>query len=192
MPGPVHVRHGQFRGVRRVVDAGVLKRPVPARGETRDWDSPTIVSDAVASTPPPAALIVATVGAAPKTRPVASMGASCGSLDVQVIGTLRMAPFLSRTVAVNRSVSPGLRKAAVGLIWSVFSVTTIVAVPRCAADGDNDVAHISTFPGERPVTSPVADTVATAGLLVSHVTGPGGATGVICNVLPTPTWLVDG
>jgi hypothetical protein len=113
-------------------------------------------------------------------------------LDVQVIGTLRMAPFLSRTVAVNRSVSPGLRKAAVGLIWSVFSVTTIVAVPRCAADGYNDVAHISTFPCERPVTSPVADTVATAGLLVSHVTVPGGATGVICNVLPTPTWLVDG
>src|SRR5207247_10889951 len=105
---------------------------------------------------------------------------------------LRAVPFASFGVAVNCVVAPIVTPAAVGLTVTEATgtfVTVRAAVPLCPSL----VAVIVAEPAAQPVTRPRAETVATAALLVPHVTArplravPFASFGVAVNWVVAPT-----
>src|SRR2546428_1084470 len=116
------------------------------------------------------AVIVAEPAATPVTNPFAETVAAAALLVAQVTTRpLRAVPFASFGVAVNWVVAPTVTPTAVGLTVTEATatlVTVIADVPLCPSL----VAVIVAEPATTPVTTPLTDTVATAALLVAHVT----------------------
>src|SRR5215207_8458170 len=80
------------------------------------------------------------------------------------------APVASVTTAVSVLASPSASESADGVIVTVATgtrLTTIIAVPYLPSL----VASICATPSATAVTTPVEDTVATAGRLEAHATG---------------------
>src|SRR5206468_350803 len=108
-------------------------------------------------------------------------------------------PLASLSVAVSCTVPPTYRFGAAGLTVTEATGTRLTltpALPLCPSL----VAVTVTEPAATPVTSPVADTVATAGFALVHVTTrpasrfPAASLGVAlsCVVAPTNTVAVAG
>jgi len=107
-------------------------------------------------------------------------------------------PLASSVVAVNCTVCPTCMLAEAGLTTTEATgteVTVIAAVPLFPSL----VAVIVADPAATPLTSPFAETVATAGALLVHVTTrslsglsfASSGVAVTCTVLPTDT-VADG
>src|SRR5439155_14123189 len=116
------------------------------------------------------AVIVAKPAVTPVTNPLALTVATAALLLAHVTTRpLRAVPFASCGAAVNWVVAPTVRLAAAGLTVTDATgtlVTVTVAVPLCPSL----VAVIVAAPAATPVTKPLAETVATAALLVAQVT----------------------
>ncbi len=134
----------------------------------------------------------------PVTSPVDETVAMAALLVVHVtVRPVSTFPAASVVVAVNCTVAPTFTVAVPGLTdtdvtGAAVAVTVIAAVPLCPSL----VAVIVTGPpAVTPVTSPVDETVATAALLVVHVTVRPVSTfpaascvvAVSCTVAPTAT-----
>src|SRR3989442_5387207 len=153
-------------------------------------DVPLTVSDV--------AVIVAAPVVTPLTSPLPVTVATAGLLDAQLtVRPVRVLPFASLRVAVSWTVWPVGREAGAGVTvpdatgaGGGGAVTVIAAVPLFPSL----VAVSVAAPTATPVACPVPFTVATAGLLLDHVTvrPPNGlpkASRVIakyCAVCPTP------
>jgi len=128
------------------------------------------VMAAVPLCPSLVAVIVAELAATPVTNPLAETVAAAALLVAHVTARpLRAVPFASFGVAVNAVVAPTVRLAVAGLTVTEATgtlVTVMAAVPLCPSL----VAVIAAEPVATPVTNPLAETVATAALLVPHVT----------------------
>jgi len=128
------------------------------------------VTVAVPLCPSLVAVIVAEPAATPVTKPLAETVAAAALLVAQVTTRpLRAVPFASFGVAVNCVVAPTVTPAAVGLTVTEATgtlVTVMADVPLCPSL----VAVIVAEPAATPVTDPLAETVATAPLLVAQVT----------------------
>jgi hypothetical protein len=116
------------------------------------------------------AVIVADPSATPVTRPVAFTVATVGSLEPHVTTRpVNTPPAESFVTAVN-CVVPVMRMTALGgataTVLTGTSDTVMVLVPLFVSL----VAVIVAVPGATAVTTPAADTVATAVLLEPHVT----------------------
>src|SRR5438309_10562189 len=147
-----------------------------------------------------AAVIVADPAAAPVTRPLAETVATALLLDAQVISRPDSGrPFASSGVAVSWTFSPTWMAAVAGLTLTDATgtgVTITAALPVFASL----VAVIVTAPAAMPVTSPVEDTVATAGALDAHATArpestlPAASVRVAasCTLAPTSTTALAG
>ena len=129
----------------------------------------TVMAD-VPLCPSLVAVIVAEPVATPVTNPLAETVATAALLVAQVTARpLRAVPFASFGVAVNWVVVPTVTPAAVGLTVTEATgtlVTVMADVPVCPSL----VAVIVAEPVATAVTTPLAETVATAALLVAHVT----------------------
>src|SRR5213594_3371651 len=129
----------------------------------------TVMAD-VPLCPSLVAVIVAAPAATPVTNPLAETVATAALLVAQVtVRPLRAVPFASFAVAVNWVVVPTVTVAAAGLNVTEATGTLVTVradVPLCPSL----VAVIVAEPAATPVTRPLADTVATAALLVAHVT----------------------
>jgi len=116
------------------------------------------------------AVIVAEPAATPVTKPLALTVATAALPVAHVtVRPLRAVPFASFGVAVNWVVPPTVRLAVAGLTVTEATgtfVTVTAAVPLCPSLVAVNVAE----PVATPVTKPFAETVATAALLVPHVT----------------------
>src|SRR5213593_3549839 len=141
------------------------------------------------------AVMVAEPTATPLTTPlletVATAALSLAHVTVRPVSVL---PFASFSVAVSATVRPTATLAVAGLTVTVATgtcTTVIVALPLCPSHVAVIVAEPATF----PVTSPFELTVATAVLLLAHVTVrpvnglPFASFGVAvsCTVLPSST-----
>jgi len=139
--------------------------------------------------------MVAEPTATPLTTPlletVATAALSLAHVTVRPVSVL---PFASFSVAVSATVRPTATLAVAGLTVTVATgtcTTVIVALPLCPSHVAVIVAEPATF----PVTSPFELTVATAVLLLAHVTVrpvnglPFASFGVAvsCTVLPSST-----
>jgi hypothetical protein len=146
------------------------------------------------------AMMVAVPGATAVTTPLADTAATAGLLDVQVTGrSVTTAPFASRTDATSVVVWPATTLADVGCTATLPTgtrVTTTLAAPLLPPA----LALIVADPGATALRTPVADTVATDGLLDAHVIGrsmtavPLASVTVADNtaVWPTFRFAVDG
>src|SRR3989449_7185536 len=158
------------------------------------------VTAAVPLCPSLVAVMVAVPVATPVTRPPVDTVAIAGALDAQVtIRPLSGLPFASSGVAVSWPHCPTWIPAVAGLTLTDatgggFTVTAAVPLfPSLAA-------VIVAAPAVTPVTSPVEDTVATAGALDAQVTDrpestlPAASRSVAasCTVAPTITTAVAG
>src|SRR5205807_155899 len=116
------------------------------------------------------AVIVAEPAAALLTRPLADTVATAAVPVAQVTTRpLSAVPCASFGVAVSCVVAPTGRPAAAGLTVTEATgtlVTVMADVPLCPSL----VAVIVAEPAATPVTNPLAETVATAALLVTQVT----------------------
>src|ERR1700688_1155580 len=125
---------------------------------------------AVALWPALLAVMVASPGAMPVTRPLPATVATLGLLEVQVTTRpLNGLPFASLSVAVSCVVCPTITLADAGLMVTDATgtgMTVIAAVPLWPSL----VAVMVAAPGAMPVTRPVAETEATLGLLEVQVT----------------------
>src|SRR6266581_3376693 len=158
------------------------------------------VTAAVPLFPSLVAVIVAAPLATPVTRPPVDTAATAGALDAQVISRPDSGiPFASSSVAVSCAVCPTWMPTDTGLTLTDatgtrFTVTAALPVFPSL------VAVIVTAPAPAPVTSPVAVTVATAGVLDAQVTDrpdstlPAASFSVVvsCRVAPTSTTAVTG
>src|SRR6266581_1060814 len=158
------------------------------------------VTAAVPLFPSLVAVIVAAPLATPVTRPPVDTAATAGALDAQVISRPDSGiPFASSSVAVSCAVCPTWMPTDTGLTLTDatgtrFTVTAALPVFPSL------VAVIVTAPAPAPVTSPVAVTVATAGVLDAQVTDRPKSTlpaasfsvAVSCTVAPTSTTAVAG
>jgi hypothetical protein len=128
------------------------------------------VTAAVPLLPSLVAVIVADPTATPLTNPPADTVATPAALVVQVTTRpLRTLPAESLVVAVSCTAPPTTRLGAAGLTVTVAtgtSVTEMAAVPLFPSL----VAVIAADPAPTPLTTPLADTVATPAALVAHVT----------------------
>src|SRR5207244_817286 len=148
---------------------------------------------AVPATPSLVAVIVAVPAATPVTRPVAKTVATVLLLVVQVtVRPVRTLPAASLVPAASCIVCPTVRLTAAGLTVTEATgtlVTVTAAVPLCPSL----VAVIVAEPAATPVPRPLADTVATAALLVAQVTArplravPFASFGVAVNWVVAPT-----
>src|SRR5712691_7344326 len=153
------------------------------------------VSAAVPLWPSLVAVMVADPTATPLTTPlletVATAALSLAHVTVRPVSVL---PFASFSVAVSTTVRPTATLAVAGLTVTVATgtcTTVIAAPPLCPSLVAVIVAEPATF----PVTSPFELTVATAVLLLAHVTVrpvnglPFASFGVAvsCTVLPSST-----
>src|SRR2546426_7306312 len=158
------------------------------------------VTAAVPLCPSLVAVMVAVPVATPVTRPPVDTVAIAGALDAQLtIRPLSGLPFASSGVAVSWPHCPTWIPAVAGLTLTDatgtgFTVTAALPVLPSL------VAVIVTAPAATPVTSPVEDTVATAGALDVQVTDRPESTlpaasfsvAVSCTVAPTSTTAVTG
>src|SRR5712691_409091 len=146
------------------------------------------------------ALIVAVPAATPVTRPPVDTVATPRALDAHVtVRPLSGLPFASFGVAVSCTVCPTITLGDAGLMLTDatgtgFTVTAALPVFPSL------VAVIVTALAATPVTSPVEDTVATAGALDAQVTDRPDSTlpaesfsvAASCTVAPTSTTAVAG
>src|SRR2546422_404295 len=158
------------------------------------------VTAAVPLCPSLVAVMVAVPVATPVTSPPVDTVAIAGALDAQLtIRPLSGLPFASSGVAVSWPHCPTWIPAVAGLTLTDatgtgFTVTAALPVFPSL------VAVIVTAPAATPVTSPVEDTVATAGALDVQVTDRPESTlpaasfsvAVSCTVAPTSTTAVTG
>src|SRR2546427_46285 len=125
---------------------------------------------AVPLCPSEVAVIVAEPAATPVTRPLALSVATAGlPLDQATVRPASELPFASFVVAANGTVWPTCTDAVAGFTVTDATgtvLTVIVAVPLCPSE----VAVIVAEPAATPVTSPLALTVATAGLPLDQAT----------------------
>jgi len=116
------------------------------------------------------AVIVAVPPDAPVTTPVLETVATAVLLELHVTTrSVTTVPFTSLTVATSVVVSPSLTLTVAGATVTLptgIAATVTADVP----DFPSLVAVIVTEPTATPVTTPVADTVASAVLLDAHVT----------------------
>jgi hypothetical protein len=130
----------------------------------------TTVTEALPLLPPLVAETVAVPTARPVTTPVADTVATATLLDVQAMSrSLTMAPVTSFTVGVKVVVAPTRMVAVSGcsVTLAMAGGTTVTAlVPLFPSLAAVMVAE----PGAKPVTTPAADTVATAELSDDQVT----------------------
>src|SRR6266516_6034893 len=169
-----------------LADAGVTVTDATGTGVTVMADAPLF--------PSLVAVIVAGPAALPVTSPLALTVASAVLLLAQVtVRPLSGFPFASFGVAVSCTVWPTCTDAVAGLTVTAATgtlLTVIVAVPLCPSL----VAVIVAEPAAPPVTSPLALTVATAVLLLAHVTVrpanrlPFASFGVALSCTVRPTW----
>lgn len=125
---------------------------------------------AVALFPSLVAVIDAEPTATPVTNPVAETDATVAALlDHVTVRPVRMLPAESFVVAVSWTFVPTRSVATVGAIVTEATgttVTVIADVPLCPSL----IAVIVAEPAETAETRPVAETVATPGVLLDHVT----------------------
>src|SRR5881409_4101462 len=151
---------------------------------------------AVPLTPSLVAVMVAVPAARPRTSPLALTLATIGLPLAQVtVRPLSTFPAPSFRVALSWRLAPRSRVAVAGLITTDATdatgtlETVTVAVALCPPL----VAVIEAEPAATPVTKPLALTVATAALLVAHVTArplravPFESFGVAVNWVVAPT-----
>src|SRR6266849_1749698 len=148
--------------------AGQFTLPGKSRPEINDWVVTVTAADPLC--PSLVAVIVALPTPCAVTNPVLFTVATAVLFVVQVIRRpVSGLPLASRGVAVNCPVCPTVRLRVAGVTLTDAtgtSVTVMVAVPLLPSL----VAVMVAVPAPRAVTSPVAFTVATAELLVVHVT----------------------
>src|SRR5438876_3293474 len=140
---------------------------LPATGATGTMVTVTV---AVPFFPSLVAVSVAVPAATPVTRPLADTVAPAGAHPAQV--TTRPAgglPLASLGVAVSCTVCP-TRTLAVAGVTATEAHATFVTVIAAVPFVPSILAVIVAVPGVPAVTSPFPLTVATAALLVSHVT----------------------
>src|SRR2546425_5860360 len=155
---------------------------------------------AVPLCPSEVAVIVAAPAATPLTRPLALTVATEAFEVVHVtVRPVSVLPLASFTVAVSGTVWPTCTDAVAGL--TVTDATRTVATVIAAVPLFPSLVAVSVAaPTATPVACPAPFTVATAGLLLDHVTvrPPSGlpkASRVIakyCAVCPTPIVAVGG
>src|SRR2546428_2321979 len=155
---------------------------------------------AVPLCPSASAVIVVEPAATPVTRPLPfTVAAAMLELVHVTVRPVRVLPLASFTVAVSCTVWPADTEADGGVTVTDATgtfATVIAAVPLLPSE----VAVIVAAPTATPVACPAPFTVATAGLLLDHVTvrPPSGlpkASRVIakyCAVCPTPIVAVGG
>src|SRR6266545_655121 len=146
--------------------------------------------------PSTVAVIVTGPGVRPRTSPFASTDATAGSLRVHATARpVSGFPFASFGVAVSCTVPPTTMFAVDGVTSTDATGTTptpTLAVPVFPSL----VALIVAVPWPTPVTRPVASTVATAVLLLAHVTTrpssgvPFALFGVAVNCTVPPTTML--
>ena len=150
--------------------------------------------------PPLVAVIVAVPAATAVTTPVDATVATFVLLDSQEIGRLtRIVPFTSVTMAVNAAV-PGTAMVTVAGLTVTVATGAAVTVTADVPLFPSLVAVIVVEPTATPVTTPVADTDATAAVLEVHVTTrpvrmvpvASFVVAVNCFVAPTATLAVAG
>src|SRR5207249_1278841 len=158
------------------------------------------VTAAVPACPSLVAVIVTAPTATPVTRPLAETVPTAPLPVVQVSARpLSTLPLASLRVAVSCTVPPTYMLGAVGLTVTdaTGTIATVTpAVPLCPSL----IAVIVAAPAATPVTSPVEDTVATAGVPDAQVTDrpestlPAASFRVVvsCTVAPTSTTAVAG
>src|SRR5690349_19585580 len=116
------------------------------------------------------AVIVAEPAATPVTTPLPETVATVASLVAHVTARpLRGVPFASLGVAVSCAVWPTVTLAVVGLT-ATEATGTFVTVAVDAAVLPPPVALIVAWPAATAVMRPLLETVATAVLLLDHVT----------------------
>ncbi len=128
------------------------------------------VTDAVPATLSLVAVIVAVPAATAVTTPVVDTVATADAFDdhatTRPVSTLPLASFVT---AVNVAVPPALT-LVVGGETVTLATGTAVTVTVTVAVLPSQVPVMTEVPGERPVTTPAADTLATAGVPELHVT----------------------
>ncbi len=128
------------------------------------------VTEAVPATLPLVAVIVAVPAETVLTTPVAETVATADALDVHVttrpVSTL---PLASSVTAVNVAVPPTI-KLVVGGETVMLATGTAVTVTVTVAVLPSQVPVMTEVPGASPVTTPAADTLATAGVPELHAT----------------------
>jgi hypothetical protein len=128
------------------------------------------VSDAVPLWPPLVAVIVAVPVRIPVTKPLPDTVATAPLLVAQVTALPVSAfPLASSGVAVSCAVCPTVTLDVVGLT-TTEATGTPVTVTNAVPLWPSLVAVIVAAPAPIPVANPLADTVATAALLVAQVT----------------------
>src|SRR5437867_1675036 len=146
------------------------------------------------------AVMVTAPGATPFTSPVADTVATAEALDTQVTDRPESTlPAESFSVVVSCTVAPTSTMAVAGLITTDATGTLATLI---AADPlfPSLVAVIVADPAATPVTSPLADTVATAAFPLVHGTAPparmfpaaSSSVAVSCTVPPTYTFGTVG
>src|SRR2546425_6734923 len=146
--------------------------PAPTRA-TEDAAAVTVMAD-VPLTVSDVAVIVAAPVVTPLTSPLPVTVATAGLLDAQLtVRPVRVLPFASLRVAVSWTVWPVGTEAGAGVTVTDATgaggggaVTVIAAVPLFPSL----VAVSVAAPTATPVACPAPFTVATAGLLLDHVT----------------------
>ncbi len=133
----------------------------------------TVICTAFDVTEPDVAVMFAVPEATPVTTPVLETVATDGALDAQVNAMpLSVLPFVSSAVASSDNV-PCTATDDDGALTVMVVNTGTVAVTVIVRTFDvacPDVAVMSAVPAATPVMSPLLETVATAELLVAHVT----------------------
>src|SRR2546428_11020283 len=151
--------------------------------------------------PPPVAVPVAWPAATPVASPVKFTVAAAGLLVAQVpVRPVSTFPAASLVVAVSCTVTPTGTVAGATVSDATGTGGGTVTVTAAVPFFPSAVAMIVAEPTATPVTNPVADTVATAGLLLAHVTARPVSTlpaeslvvAVSCAVLPTRSVPGDG
>ncbi len=112
--------------------------------------------------------------------PLASTATTAGFSLAQTTGRLRTLPSGSRRAAVSCAVSPMSSVTTAGSMVTP-STTARTAIPA-RPETPSLVALMTAVPRDTPVTTPVADTSATAGLLDCHAT--------VRSVSVSPQWQV--
>ena len=135
-----------------------------------------VVSWAVAVMPSANAVMVVVPALTPLASPAAETVAMAGFADDQA--TTRFAstaPLASRTVAMNRDVSPTSTNAVAGESCTLAAGVAVTVMDAVASKPFAD-ARMVVVPTSTPVTAPVELTTATAAFSVDHVTVPIGTT----------------
>ncbi len=128
------------------------------------------VTDAVPAMPSLVAVIVAVPAATAVTTPVVDTVATAGVPELQtIVRPVSTLPLASFVTAVSVAVPPALT-LVVGGETVTLATGTAVTVTVTVAVLPSQVPVMTEVPGVSPVTTPAADTLATAGVPELHVT----------------------